>query len=79
MKAKLRSDDSVAADPQEIWVIDCVDDELATGLKFRILMVVDTGSRNYSAIDARFNCRGEDMVNMLERVCSEIGYSAVIM
>ena len=78
VKAKLRSDRSVAVRPQEIWAMDFVHDQLATGRKLRILTVVDTYSRYCPVIDPRFSYRGEDMVNTLERVCSETGYPRVI-
>ena len=78
VKAKLRSDRSVAVRPQEIWAMDFVHDQLATGRKLRILTVVDTYSRYCPVIDPRFNYRGEDVVNTLERVCSETGYPRVI-
>ena len=78
VKAKLRSDRSVAVRPQEIWAMDFVHDQLATGRKLRILTVVDTYSRYCPVIDPRFSYRGEDVVNTLERVCSETGYPKVI-
>ena len=78
VKAKLRSDRSVAVRPQEIWAMDFVHDQLATGRKLRILTIVDTYSRYCPVIDPRFSYRGEDVVNTLERVCSEIGYPRVI-
>ncbi len=78
VKAKLRSDRGVAVKPQEIWAMDFVHDQLATGRKLRILTVVDTYSRYCPVIDPRFGYRGEDVVNTLERVCSETGYPKVI-
>ena len=78
VKAKLRSDRSVAVRPQEIWAMDFVHDQLATGRKLRMLTVVDTYSRYCPVIDPRFSYRGEDVVNTLERVCSETGYPRVI-
>ncbi len=78
VKAKLRSDRGVAVRPQEIWAMDFVHDQLATGRKLRILTVVDTYSRYCPVIDPRFSYLGEDVVNTLERVCSETGYPKVI-
>ena len=78
VKAKLRCDRSAAVRPQEIWAMDFVHDQLATGRKLRMLTVVDTYSRYCPVIDPRFSYRGEDVVNTLERVCSEIGYPKVI-
>lgn len=53
-------------------------DQLASGLKIRILMVVDTFSRYSPVVDARFNYRAEDVVNTLERVCGKVGYPKTI-
>ena len=58
--------------------MDFVHDQLATERKLRILTVVDTYSRYCPVIDPRFSYRGEDVVNTLERVCSETGYPRVI-
>ena len=58
--------------------MEFVHDQLATGRKLRMLTVVDTYSRYCPVIDPRFNYRGEDVVNTLERVCSETGYPKVI-
>jgi len=58
--------------------MDFVHDQLVTGRKLRKLTVVDTYSRYCPVIDPRFSYRGEDVVNTLERVCSEIVYPKVI-
>ncbi|WP_374786276.1 integrase core domain-containing protein, partial [Paenochrobactrum gallinarii] len=49
-----------------------------TGKKLRILTIVDTHSRYSPATDPRFNYRGEDVVQTLERVCRQIGYPKAI-
>jgi putative transposase len=54
--------------------MDVVHDRLATGRKLRALTVVDAFSRFSPALDARFSCRGEDVVATLERVCAEVGF-----
>ena len=51
--------------PNEIWAMDFVHDQLATGRKLRVLTVVDTFSRFSPAIDPRFSYRGADVVQTL--------------
>ena len=53
-------------------------DQLATGRKIRVLTVVDTFSRYSPAIDPRLSYRGEDVVQVLEKVCSQVGYPTTI-
>ena len=55
--------------------MDFVHDQLATGRKIRVLTVVDTFS---PTVDARFNYKGEDVVQTLERICRRVGYPATI-
>lgn len=74
MKAKLREDRTVAVRSNETWAMDFVHDQLATGRKIRILTIVDIFSRFSPAVDPRFNYRGEDVVQALERICREVGY-----
>jgi transposase InsO family protein len=59
-------------------VLDFVHDQLATGTKLRVLTIVDTFSRFAPAIERRFNLRGADVVDVLERFGREIGYPAAI-
>ena len=60
-KAKLRDDRRPASTSNEIWAMDFVHDQLATGQKIRVLTVVDTFSRFSPAIDPRFSYRAEDV------------------
>lgn len=78
VKVKLLEDRTEARRPHEIWAMDFVHDQLATGRKLRILTVVDTFSRYAPAIDPRFSYRGEDVVATLEKVCGSIGYPRTI-
>jgi transposase InsO family protein len=78
VKAKLRADRQEAVGPNEVWAMDFVHDQLATGRKLRILTVVDTHSRYCPAADPRFAYRGEDVVQTLERVCRQVGYPQTI-
>ncbi len=78
VKAKLREDRCEATRPNETWAMDFVHDELATGRRIRVLTIVDTFSRYVPALDPRFSYRAEDVVNTLEKVCSQIGYPGTI-
>ncbi len=78
VKAKLRDDRHEAIGPNDVWAMDFVHDQLATGSKIRILTIVDTFSRYVPALDPRFSYRAEDVVRTLEQVCPEIGYPKTI-
>jgi putative transposase len=78
VKAKLREDRKVATRPNETWAMDFVHDQLATGRKIRVLTVVDTFSRYAPTIDPRLSYRGEDVVQVLEKVCAKVGYPTTI-
>lgn len=78
VKAKLRDDRREATRPDETWAMDFVHDQLATGRKIRVLTVVDTFSRYVPVIDSRFSYRGEDVVQILDKVCSKVGYPTTI-
>jgi len=78
VKAKLREDRKDAVGPNDVWAMDFVHDQLATGRKIRILTVVDTFSRYVPVLDARFSYKGENVVATLDRVCSLTGYPKTI-
>ena len=78
VKAKLREDRTEAVSPNDVWAMDFVHDQLATGRKIRMLTIVDTYSRYAPVPDPRFSYRGEDVVATLERVCNQIGYPRTI-
>lgn len=78
VKAKLREDRAPATRPNDVWAMDFVHDQLATGRKIRVLTVVDTFSRFSPAADPRFSYRAEDVVVTLERVCAKLGYPKTI-
>ncbi len=78
VKAKLRDDRRDATRPNETWAVDFVHDQLATGRKIRVLTIVDTFSRYAPVIDPRFSYRGEDVVQVLDKVCAKSGYPATI-
>jgi putative transposase len=77
VKAKLRDDRQEAVGPNDVWAMDFVHDQLATGRNKgadggRLLFTLLAGAR------CQFSYRGEDVVTTLERVCSRIGYSKTI-
>jgi putative transposase len=78
VKAKLREDRQEAVRPNDVWAMDFVHDQLATGKKLHILAIVDTHSRFCPATDPRFTYRGEDVVQTLEKVCGQIGHPKTI-
>jgi putative transposase len=78
VKAKLREDRRPATRSNETWAMDFVHDQLATGTKLRVLTIVDTFSRFSPAVEPRFNFRGADVVEVLERVGREVGFPAVV-
>lgn len=78
VKAELRDDRRDATRPNETWAMDFVHDQLATGRKIRVLTIVDTFSRYAPVIDPRFSYRGEDVVQVLGKVCAKSGYPATI-
>ncbi|WP_076534804.1 hypothetical protein [Roseovarius nanhaiticus] len=52
-KAKLRVDRAKALSPNDVWAMNSVHDQLATGHKLRIPTEVDTFSRYVPLLDAR--------------------------
>ena len=74
VKDKLREDRAEAVGPNDLWAMDFVHNQLATGRKIRVLTVVDTFSRYCPVIDPRFSYRGEDVVATLDRICRRISY-----
>ena len=78
VKAKLREDRTDATHSNQVWAMDFVHDQLATGRKLRVLTIVDIWSRFSPAVDPRYSYRGEDVVQTLERVCREVGYPKMI-
>ena len=78
VRAKLREDRQAAVRPNDVWAMDFVHDQLATGQKLRVLTVVDTFSRYCPGLDVRFRYRAEDVVATLERLCRDVGYPRTI-
>src|SRR5262245_13643757 len=53
VKAALRADRTPPSRSNEVWAMDFVHDQLATGTKLRILTVIDTFSRYVPVVDPR--------------------------
>lgn len=78
VKAKLRDDRTVAVGPNDVWAMNFVHDQLATGKKLRVLTVVDTCSRYVPVLDVRYSYRGEDVVATRDLVCRTTGYPKTV-
>jgi putative transposase len=78
VKAKLREGRSPAVRPNDVWAMDFIHDQLASGQKIRVLTVVDTFSRFSPVLDTRFSYRGEDVVLALDQACTRIGQPATM-
>ena len=78
VKAKPTEGRAEAADPDEVWVIDFVHDQLLDGRKIPCLTIVDTFSRLSPAKDVRQGYRGADMVTTLEKAKKLVGLHKAI-
>lgn len=78
VKAKLWEGRCAASRVNEVWAMDFVHGQLATGPKLRVLTVVDTFSRYSRAVVPRFRFRAPNVIDVLERVCAEVGYPTSI-
>lgn len=78
VRAKLREGRVRATRANETWAMDFVHDQLATGRKLRVLTIVDTFSRFSPAVEARFNFRGADVVEVLDRLAKTVGLPRAI-
>jgi len=59
--------------PNQVWSLDFVHDQLSGGQKFRILTVVDVYSREGLAIEVDYRLRGENVVEVLNRLVRQRG------
>jgi putative transposase len=74
VKAKLREGREAASARNEVWAMDFVHDQLFDATKVRVLTVIDTFTKFAPAIEPRFNWRGTGVVDVLERVCKQLGF-----
>ena len=78
VKARLRVGRQAASRSNDVWAMDFLHDQLATGQKIRVLTVVDTFSRFSPVIDPRFTYRSENVVEALDSACAKLGYPKAI-
>lgn len=64
---------SPATRPHERWSLDVLSDSLADGRRFRVLTIVDHGSRVSAAIAVDNSVPGERVVAILERLTQTVG------
>ena len=60
-----------ATKPNDAWTLDFVADQLASGLRFRALTVVDVFTRESIAIEVGQSLRGEHVVTVLNRLTAQ--------
>ena len=64
--AKLREGRGRAEEPNHVWAMDFMSDQLFDGRRIRILTIVDAFTRLSPAIGVRLSYRGSDVVETLE-------------
>jgi putative transposase len=57
-----------ATEPNQVWSLDFVADQLADGRRYRALTVVDVFTRESLAIEVGQSLRGEDVAQVLNRI-----------
>jgi hypothetical protein len=77
--AKVRLDRKRPSDPNEIWAMDFLSDQLFYGRKIRILTIVEAFSKLSQAIDVRFRYTGTNVVATLKRVADIYGLRQIIL
>ena len=65
--------------PNEQWSLDFVSDALSWGRRIRLLVVVDTVTREALAIEVDTSLPGERVVRVLERIAAERGVPSAIV
>lgn len=65
-------------EPNQVWAMDFVSDQLCDGRRFRWLTVVDIYTRESLAIEPGQSLRGEDVVRILNRLKQERGTPKVL-
>jgi putative transposase len=71
--AARRVERPLAQRPNEIWAMDFVSDALFNGRRFRALTVVDAYTRECLAIHADQGIKGEQVVDVMDRLLFERG------
>jgi putative transposase len=70
---RYRSDRPIAGEPNEIWAMDFMADQLFDGRSFRILTIVDCHTREALAIAPRVNFRAFQVVVVLDQLVRSRG------
>lgn len=78
VKAKLRGDRQIAMQPNEVWAMDFVHDQLFDATKVRLLTMLDTFTKFSPTIEPRLAWRGSSVVEVLEKVCRQYGFPRTI-
>lgn len=69
----------VAPVPNQRWSMDFVSDVTATGQRFRVLVVLDEGTRECLATEVDSSLGGQRVVRVLNRIASERGYPKEVL
>ena len=70
---------SVTPAPNQRWSMDFVSDVTATGQRYRVLVVLDEGTRECLATEVDSSLGGQRVVRVLNRIASERGYPKEIL
>ena len=70
---RYRSDRPTAGEPNEIWAMDFMTDQLFDGRSFRILTIVDCHTREALSIAPRTNFRAFQVVDVLDQLVRSRG------
>jgi len=73
VSAKRREAPVTATQPNEVWAMDFMSDQLFDGRRIRILTVVDAFTKLSPVVDVRRSYKGADVVDTLERVTELYG------
>src|SRR5690348_475542 len=76
--AKLREAREAPMARNDVWAMDFVHDQLFDATKVRVLTILDTFTKFSPAIEPRFNWRGTGVVEVLERICKQVGFPRAI-
>ena len=78
-RCETRNAIEMPSDPNKVWTMDFVSDQLVNGLRIRGLTILDIFSRYNHAVELDRSLSGKRVIEVLERICSFEGYPGVIM
>lgn len=67
-----------ATQPNHVWAMDCINDQCATGRRFRVLSLIDTGTRECLALEVDTSLPAARVVRVLDDVTSLRGVPRAI-